>query len=321
MTKLYEVETHLRTLVEEGLSASPKRLPGALFYDEVGDKLFQQITRLPEYYLTRCEYEILNFNKQAIEQAFFEDASSEFDVVELGAGDGLKTEVLLSHFTKSGVRFRYCPVDISASVLGTVTERFQKSLPDLRVLPLNADYYEALHQLKTDKDRKIIVLFLGSNIGNFTPGEASDFLKGLFEALKFGDKLFVGFDLKKDPRLIAAAYNDSTGITYDFNMNMLVRLNRELGADFQPDRFAHYPFYNPETGAAKSYLISLKEQSVYIRELNKQFNFKAGEYIYTEISQKYDKPMIERLAFDSGFQIRNYFYDCKEWFCDVLFVK
>lgn len=321
MTKTYEVEHHLRTLVEQGLSASPKHLPGSLFYDEVGDKLFQQITRLPEYYLTRCEYEILNFNKEAIGQAFFENGFAAYDVVELGVGDGLKTEVLLSQFVASGIRFRYCPVDISASVLETVEERFRQHLPDLEVLPLNADYYEALNQLRADKDRKFIVLFLGSNIGNFTPQEASDFLKGLYNSLKSGDKLFVGFDLKKDPSLVAAAYNDSAGITRAFNLNMLLRLNRELGADFQPDGFAHYPFYDPETGAAKSYLISLKDQSVYVKELNKRFEFGTGEYIHTEISQKYDIPMIERLAADSGFRILKYFYDCKEWFCDVLFIK
>lgn len=321
MTKTYEVEHHLRTLVEEGLSASPKHLPGGLFYDEVGDKLFQQITRLPEYYLTRCEYEILNFNKEAIGETFFKDASAVYDVVELGAGDGLKTEILLSHFVASDIRFRYCPVDISASVLDAVAERFRKSLPALEVLPLNADYHEALNQLKDDKDRNIIVLFLGSNIGNFTMEEASDFLRGLYASLKFGDQLFVGFDLKKDPHLIAAAYNDSAGVTRDFNLNMLLRLNRELGADFQPDRFAHYPCYDPETGAAKSYLISLKDQSVYVRELNRRFGFKTGEYIRTEISQKYDLSMIEHLAADSGFRILKYFYDCKEWFCDVLFTK
>lgn len=304
--------------VEEGFSQSPKRLPIWLFYDELGDKIFQAIMRMPEYYLTHCEYEILQMNKEQLLQQI--GAKELFNLVELGAGDGMKTEILLKHFTSRDVPFIYSPVDVSQTVLSQLTKRLKDSITNITISPINARYTEALKLVEQSALRKIF-LFMGANIGNFAVKEAKQFLKSISNSMTQDDLLLVGFDLKKDPRLIQAAYDDPQGITRDFNLNLLVRLNRELGANFQLDQFRHYPYYNPETGMTKSYLISLMEQDVYFEACDKYVHFNRWEPIHTEVSQKYDTEMIEELANNAGLKIQERYYDCKHYFCDVLFRK
>lgn len=305
--------------VEEGLSQKPKRLPSWLFYDKAGDRLFQSIMNMPEYYLTPCEYEILGSNKGVLRK-IFTDGTNAFNLIELGAGDGFKTEILLKHFSENNTRFIYTPIDVSENVLKDLKLRLLKSLPNLVIQPNHNRYDDALRSLRQDKSRNIF-LFLGANIGNFTTGDAIHFLKRIASVMKDGDLLLIGFDLKKDPRLIQAAYDDPHGITRDFNMNLLERLNRELGADFKSETFCHYPFYNPETAQNKSYLVSKIKQNVYIKSVEKSFHFDAWEIIHTEVSQKYDHGMIDTLAAEAGLQIAQHFYDSKRYFSDVLLRK
>jgi L-histidine N-alpha-methyltransferase len=306
--------------VEEGFAKNPKRLPSWLFYDEAGDKIFQAIMRMPEYYLTGCEYEILQTNKERLRQRFVADGSI-FDLIEFGAGDGFKTEILLRHFSDASTLFNYLPVDVSATVLSQLTKRLALSVPSLAIQPINSRYDNAIHILQEeDKNRKVF-LFLGANIGNFTPAEAEQFVSTISNGMEVGDQLLIGFDLKKDPRLVQAAYDDPHGITRSFNMNLLLRLNRELGANFQLDQFKHYPYYDPESGMTKSYLVSLREQDVTLEVLNKSIHLNRWEVIHTEVSQKYDIPMIEKIADRTGLEITDFYYDCKHYFSDVLFRK
>jgi L-histidine N-alpha-methyltransferase len=302
--------------VVAGFARKPKRLPSWLFYNETGDKIFQSIMRMPEYYLTGCEYEILQMHKTALREHLVADGSP-FNLVELGAGDGFKTEILLQHLTDQRVSFTFSPVDVSQSVLSQLVERLDKSVPGLVIHPIHQKYHDALDFFAGDALRKVI-LFMGANIGNFTVEEAVSFTKSISATMQQDDQLLIGFDLKKDPRLIQAAYDDPHGITRDFNMNLLVRLNRELGAQFQLDQFRHYPYYDPESGMTKSYLVSLKAQDVYFEALEKHVHFDRWEVIHTEVSQKYDLEMIQQLADKSGLAVVEVFYDCKHYFCDVL---
>lgn len=305
--------------VKEGFAQHPKRLPSWLFYDEMGDKIFQAIMRIPEYYLTACEFEILQMNKAKLLDHFTIDQSP-FNLIELGAGDGLKTEILLKHLAGQKTDFLYSPVDVSETVLSQLQSRLNKSLPGLAVNPISLKYQDAIEVLSHDKLRKVY-LFLGANVGNFYVNEAIRFVSDISQHMNAGDQLLIGFDLKKDPRLIQKAYDDPYGITRNFNMNLLTRLNRELGAQFQLDQFSHYPFYNPETGMTKSYLVSLRDQDVFFEAFDKAVHFDRWEVIHTEVSQKYDKQMITTLAEDAALEIRETFYDCRHYFCDVLMIK
>jgi len=305
--------------VRAGFDKKPKRLPSWLFYDKNGDKIFQRIMRMPEYYLTACEYEILQTHRAAISEYARADGTP-FSLVELGAGDGFKTEILLKHFTHHRLPFTFSPVDVSVSVLMQLEERLRSSVPGLVVQSINRRYHDAVNLLSEDEVRKMY-LFMGANIGNFIPEDAISFARLISSSMRKDDQLLIGFDLKKDPRLIQAAYDDSQGITRDFNLNLLVRLNRELGARFQLDQFRHYPCYEPATGMTKSYLVSLQAQDIFIEAFETTVHFDRWEIIHTEVSQKYDLNMIHRLAQSSGLAVREVFYDCRHYFCDVLFFK
>lgn len=315
-TKTYNSE--ILSVVENGLSNSPKRLPSWLFYDEVGDKIFQSIMRSPEYYLTACEFDILQNQKEIIWRHIAND-NQPFKLVELGAGDGTKTEVLLNYFSSKKVPFTYVPVDVSLAVLEQLKQRLNNSIPDLKILLENKLYNEALDELKNDHAERKLIMFLGANIGNFNVQEAVLFVKKLRVSMNESDLLLIGFDLKKDPRLIQVAYDDSEGITREFNLNLLSRINRELGGQFKTETFSHYPYYDPETGVTKSFLVSNEEQDVWIEAFEKEFHFDKNEIIHTEVSQKYDMKMIESLAGQSGLEIVDLLYDKKEYFADVMF--
>lgn len=312
------VNHELRKAVEQGLGAKHKSLPSWLFYDEKGDRIFQQIMHMPEYYPTRCEYEILDHHKEDLLR-YFESQQSPFQLIELGAGDGLKTEILLKYLCSRHVRFTYRPVDISASVLEQLSRRLKKNLPELDIQPVNKSYYDAVGDLHGDE--KKVIFFLGANIGNFTPQEALGFLKNISVHLEGDGLALIGFDLKKDPRIIARAYDDEGGITKAFNINLLRRLNRELDAQFALTQFDHYASYDPETGAARSFLVSLKDQDVLIGALKKIYHFAHWETINTEISQKYDLLMIEKTLSEAGLEIVDLFFDAGHFFCDVLVRK
>lgn len=302
--------------VRRGLSSTPKYLLSKYFYDAAGDRLFQKIMEVPEYYLTRAEDEILRSHAGKLASFLGHEV---FDLVELGAGDGLKTRILLEHFLQQNLQFRYLPVDISPNILNHLVETLNQLWPGLAVMPLEGEYFSALHKMPVSKHRKL-ALFLGSTIGNMTLEDAQGFLQQLRRELSPGDLVLVGFDLKKDPATILAAYNDSAGVTRDFNHNHLLRINRELGGNFDPTTFLHWPVYNPINGHTKSYLLSTIAQSVYIEALNLKVDFAAWEPIDMELSKKFDFQEIETLAKVSQLKVLTYFQDQKQYFTDALFM-
>ncbi len=312
-------KTAFESEVYEGLSAFPKYLSSKFFYDKKGDKLFQEIMALPEYYLTDCEYDIINENKAQFARLFSTEAG--FDLIELGAGDGKKTKLLLQHFMQNDVNFSYKPIDISADVLAELKFSVTKTWPDLDIQTQQGTYIEVLDNISQFNKRKKIIMLLGSNIGNLTIEHAVDFLKNIQEAMNNGDILFMGLDQKKSPERILSAYNDTKGVTEAFNKNLLTRINRELDADFDIEAFLHWPTYNPETGTTKSFLVSKKEQKVHINRLNLDINFEAWESIHTEISQKYDDTIVNWIAQESGLQVIGQFPDENGYFKDYLFEK
>lgn len=318
LTEIYYNE--VAQAVSKGFAKIPKQLPSWLFYDKTGDKIFQDIMRMSEYYLTACEYEIIQTYKENLRKRFTADGSN-FKLVEFGAGDGLKTEILLRHFLKNKTSFSYVPVDVSKDVLLSLVHRLGRRLPDLSVTPVHKRYDEAIIDFHHTYDKRKVFLFLGANIGNFSVSEATNFIKRISWIMWPGDQLLIGFDLKKNPRLIQAAYDDKHGLTREFNLNLLTRINKELGANFKKDRFEHYPFYDPESGTTKSFLVSLEDQEVYIEYIDQYVTLKKWEAIHTETSQKYDIDMINQMASKAGLRITDHFYDKKEYFCDVLFKK
>jgi len=303
--------------VMHGLSATPKYLQSKYFYDEQGDSLFQQIMELEEYYLTLCEYEILQNQKGGLFSKIRKNGQP-FDLIEFGAGDGKKTKVLLEHFLTCGADFTYRPIDISSNALDLLANDLRTSMPGLNIKTLTGEYFSALAQIETEPGRSKVILFLGSNIGNFPRPVAEDFLTRLSKNLVMGDMLLLGVDLVKDPRVVARAYNDSKGITRAFNLNLLTRINRELGGSFDLDKFDHFPIYNPVSGTARSFLISKLNQTVFIERLNASFHFAAWETVHTEYSHKYQVDELTRLAEDSGFEIIKYYFDSKNYFVDGL---
>lgn len=313
---LTAIETSFLNDTIAGLRANPKFMHAKYFYDERGDYIFQQIMKMDEYYLTKAEMDIfLNQAGQIAE--LIRDADTPFDLIELGAGDATKSIHLLKELVKENLDFSYLPIDISAHVISYLENNLPGQLPGLDIKGLNGDYLEMLQQATTLSDRRKVVLFMGANIGNMSVDEAAHFLVSMRKLLKEEDLLIIGFDLKKNPKQILAAYNDSKGITTAFNLNLLERINRELGGDFEPANFEHYASYDPESGACKSYLVSLKDQTVHIGNAA-SVEFVKDECIHMEISQKYALPDIEMLAGSAGFVNKHYFFDTNRYFVDAV---
>jgi L-histidine Nalpha-methyltransferase len=303
--------------VLHGLTSTPKQLSSRFFYDNEGSRLFMEIMKLPEYYLTRAELKIFTEQTDAIYTAFT-NGSKAIDLIELGAGDGMKTAVLIEHLIRKDLDFTYSPIDISQEANDVLSTRFQKRFPSLSVHPYTGDYFKVLGSLRNGSDRRKVLMFLGSNIGNFSREKALDFFRRTRAVMNENDRLFIGFDMQKDPRVIVKAYDDSQGVTAAFNLNLLARINRELGGDFDLDKFSHYAQYRPLECAARSFLISREKQTVTINALERSFDFDQWEAIFMEISQKYTRAMIEELASESGFQIEAEFYDEENFYVDSL---
>jgi dimethylhistidine N-methyltransferase len=303
--------------VRDGLRKPFKTLSSMYFYDDEGSRLFQEIMALPEYYPTRTEFGLLTEHAAAICAALRPATGEPFYLLELGAGDGLKTKILLRHLLELGADFTYVPVDISTAALDGLSGALQAELPGLAVETVVADYADALTLMASRPGRKA-VLFLGSNIGNFLPPERQAFLRRLRQPLTSDDRLLIGFDLQKDPRRIRAAYDDAQGVTAAFNMNLLHRLNRELQADFDLSNWQHYTDYDPFTGAVRSFLVSTKAQTVHVAAISETVHFAAWEMIHTENSYKFTRPLIEALATDAGFSMQEFFTDPQAFFSDVI---
>jgi len=306
--------------VLQGLKAKQKSLPSKYFYDQKGDKIFQEIMRMDEYYPTNSEFEILSLHKEEILKKIKEVfGEREFSLIEFGAGDGFKTKLILEHLINSEVNFQYRPVDISEAVLKELQLDLTDKMPKLDCKPLVGTYTKSLKELKGDQPK--LLFFLGSNLGNFTKKGAKAFIKKIFKRLQSDDMVLFGIDLKKDPRTILEAYNDPKGITKAFNLNLLERINRELGGNFVIDDFDHFPIYDPQSGICKSYLISKKDQKVSLDALDKEFDFAYAEAIQTEVSIKYSPDEVEDLFHSNGFKKLEHFFDCKHYFLDTLWKK
>jgi dimethylhistidine N-methyltransferase len=303
--------------VIKGLSSAEKKIPSKYFYDSTGDQLFQQIMSSPDYYLTRCEAEIFRIHSSSLVRGLANDRSS-VELYELGSGDATKTVQVLKKLCSRGHGTTYRPIDISANALSISSELLKEKLPEVKVQPVKGDYFEVLDQLDNSNGQRIF-MFLGSNIGNLTRSEAVLLLRKISTRMSAEDRLLVGFDLKKDPRVLRRAYDDRAGITRQFNFNLLHRINMELGADFHLDQFSHEPIYDPCEGRAISYLVSKQEQWVTLPGAAIPFHFKAWEAILTEVSHKFDPGSIHILAQDAGLKVLETFNDRKEYFADVLF--
>ncbi len=298
-----------------GLSEINKKLPSKYLYDAEGSRLFKEITGLKEYYPTECERETLENNKDRIVSHMADEA---FNLVEFGSGDGQKTSLLLEHFLKLDLDFQYAPIDISQSVMVELFDDLDQKFPSLQVEGIVSEYFSGIRWLNNRSDRKNLVLFLGSNIGNFSHAEARIFLRNLWSCLNNGDLVLVGFDLKKDIEMLLKAYNDSEGVTAKFNINILTRINRELGGQFDLSKFRHFGTYDVFTGAMESYLVSLERQEVFVEEIGRSFSFRPWEPIHVEYSYKYLQSDIEILAKETGFKVREHLYDSKKYFIDSI---
>ncbi len=319
-TKNLPINTKFAEDIDHGLSLKLKKLPSKYFYNKKGDELFVKIMHCEEYYPTDCELEILKHQSSDIIAAC-NLPRNRVNVIELGAGDGLKTRELLKGFVQEKVETRYLPVDISANAVEGLVSKLKVEIPEVETKGKVGDYFEILHEVSATSERAKLILFLGSTIGNMTPEVAQQFVSDIAKNMQANDRLLIGFDLKKEPETVRAAYNDKTGYTRAFNLNLLERINEELGGNFELSQFKHYPVYNPQTGTAKSYLISLCDQEVTLAALNKTYSFEAWESIHTEISQKYSKSAIEDLAQNCGLEVQRTFSDQRAYYADVLFKK
>lgn len=303
--------------VEAGLSRNPKYLNSKYFYDEIGDQLFVDIMNMPEYYLTNSEFEIFNEKTAEIIEGLNLKKDEYFQLIELGAGDGTKTKELLKVLVNEKYDFDYLPIDISQHALDNLDLSLKTGIPELNVQTKQGDYFQVLSSFKNPNQRKI-VLFLGSNIGNLKDELSAIFLYELGSNLSPEDQLLLGVDLIKPVDIVLPAYNDVQGITAKFNLNILNRINKELGGDFNIDQFAHQPEYTVEEGIAKSFLTSLTEQEVHISSLGKTFRFKEEEKIHTEISRKYNDQIIREITKNTDFSLETKIQDSKEYFADYI---
>ena len=307
-------------MVRDGLTAAPKRLPPWLFYDEAGSRLFEAITALPEYYLTRTERGILAAHGPAMMARAA--AGSRLRIAELGAGSAEKTRLLLRAAVERQGQVIYEPIDVSASALDAARRRIEREIPGVRVTPLVMDYTRGngrgLELAAAANGERLLVLYIGSSIGNFEPAEAARLLRRLRAGLKPGDSVLLGVDLVKDEAILVPAYDDAAGVTEAFNKNLLARLNRELGCDFDGESFAHRALWNEAEARIEIYLESRAAQRVRIAALDLDVEFGEGETIHTENSYKYRPGQVEAMLAEAGFAPGGSWTDAQGWFCVCL---
>jgi L-histidine Nalpha-methyltransferase len=282
--------------VVAGLTANPKHLSCCYFYDREGSLLFEEICKLPEYYLTRAESEILEAHADELAARL----PNGVRVVELGSGYSVKTRLLLAAILGRQPRLHYVPVDICSIALQEAALALRSEIPNLEITALAAEYQDALAYLKNLPPQPQLVLWLGSNVGNFHRHEAAAFLAQVRRPLASTDRLLVGIDLRKHRALLELAYDDARGVTAEFNLNLLARINRELDADFDLDAFRHRALYNEEAGRIEMYLVSTRHQRVRVAAIDMDVEFAPGEMIHTENSYKYSQAEIDALAAEAG---------------------
>ncbi len=302
--------------VMAGLTAQPKSLPPKYFYDDRGSDLFEQITALPEYYLTRTETAIL--------QAHADDIASligSCELLELGSGSSTKTRYLLNAFRQAGYSLRYVPVDVSGGMLEATAQQLLIEYPSLTVHGVVGTYDAALsHSLPASPYPRLIA-FIGSTLGNLAPAECQTLLAQISSTLQSGDYLLLGVDLEKDPTILERAYNDSQGVTAAFNLNMLNHLNWRFHSNFQLQQFQHRAFYNPTASQIEIYIDSLQTQTVTLQRLNLTVNFAEGEPLLSEISRKFNLSTLSDELKAVSLPVKEIFTDKNNWFGLLLCQK
>ncbi len=308
------------TLADElrrGLAAQPKRLPCRLFYDEEGSRLFEEICRRPEYYVPAAETEIIAARRSEI----IERSSYPSTMVELGSGSATKTRLLIETALASGHGLRYVPIDVSASAVEESVRLLATDYPTLTVEALVGEYQAGLDLLASKDWPNKLVLWLGSNIGNLTREEAAVFLARVGDTLGADGRLLVGIDMRKDRDTLEAAYNDEAGLTARFNLNILARLNRDFGADFDLDAFSHRAVYREDEGRIEMHLVCDREQRINVAGLGAVIEMAAGDFIHTESSHKYSQAEIEELAGRARLRLEESWTDGAARFSSVLFAR
>lgn len=296
--------------VAAGLTAYPKRLSCRYFYDGEGARLFEEICKLPEYYLTRAEREIIEARAEEIASGF----SDEITLVELGSGNAVKTRLLIEAFLEQQGRLRFVPVDISQNTLEESSIGLLETYPELEVFGIAAEYHDGLARLKEMIEGPRLILWLGSNVGNFDRPDAVRFLARVGETMAEGDRFLIGTDLRKDRAVLEAAYDDTQGVTARFNQNLLARINRELGGQFDLARFQHRAVYKEAEGRVESHQVSTCAQTVVIEDLDMEVVFAEGETIHTENSYKYSIAEIDALAEGAGLEVERRWFDSERRF-------
>jgi dimethylhistidine N-methyltransferase len=311
-----QISDKIGSAVQEGLRSHPKWLPSWLFYDAAGSRLFDEITRIPEYYVTRTERGILA--ARAAEIVALAADGQALRIVELGAGSADKTRLLLTAAVERQDTVFYEPVDVSASALVEAQMRIEEEIPGVLVCPRVEDYTRDLELDPSLPSERKLVMYIGSSIGNFEPGEAQLLLERIHDAVDQGDCLLLGVDLVKDQAILEAAYDDGAGVTAAFNRNLLVRLNRELDSDFDPEKFEHRCVWNANKSRIEMHLESRAEQTVWLPALDMRVKFAAGETIHTENSYKYRPGQAESMLAAAGFAPTATWTDEQGWFAVCL---
>jgi L-histidine Nalpha-methyltransferase len=320
----HEFAAHIRN----GLCHGPgkKRINPMFFYDKNGSYLFDQICLQPEYYLTRIEIEILKRYSRDIASNL---KCSSVSMIEFGSGSSLKTRIILEQLFSHGMRVMYFPIDISNAALASSVRRLSSEFKHMEIIGISSEYLKGLRKISSFIDasdripKKKIMFFMGSSIGNFEPNKTKAFLKSVryYMQTDTQDNLFISFDLDKNSRTLELAYNDRAGVTSKFNLNLLNRINNELGGTFNVSNFAHHSWYNKTKKRIEMFIVSKYDQKVHIRDLGKTITLKRNERIHTENSYKYSKKEINYLAKNSGLVVENNYLDAKEWFDLVALSK
>jgi L-histidine N-alpha-methyltransferase len=311
-----QISDQIGSAVHEGLLSRPKWLPSWLFYDATGSRLFDQITRIPEYYVTRTERAILAAN--APEIISLAAGGEALRLVELGAGSADKTRLLLTAAVERQDTVFYEPVDVSATALIDAQMRIEQEIPGVLVCPRVSDYTRELELDATLPGERRLVIYIGSSIGNFEPGEAQLLLESVRAALDPGDCVLLGVDMVKEHSVLLAAYDDAAGVTAAFNRNVLVRLNRELDADFDPGAFGHRAIWNAAKSRMEMHLESQANQTIWLPALDLRVSFAVGETIHTENSYKYRPGQAEAMLAAAGFAPATTWTDEQGWFAVCL---
>ncbi|MDB9528901.1 L-histidine N(alpha)-methyltransferase [Oscillatoria sp. CS-180] len=299
-----------------GLSQTPKSLPPKYFYDDQGSQLFEAITELPEYYLTRTERRILETFAGAIA-----DQVGACDLVELGSGSSSKTRILFDAYQRSTTPLRYIPVDVSSGILKESTHALLNEYPKLTIHGLISTYEAALAELPPAKLPRRMIAFIGSTLGNLSPFQAQQFFQSVSQASESNDYFLLGVDLHKDSDVLNAAYNDSAGVTAAFNLNMLSHLNWRFQGNFDLSQFRHVARYNERDRQIEMYIESLRSQTVTLKSLDLDASFRAGERLLSEISRKFNLDELSQELFNHGLTVVDTFTDEQQWFALILCKK